>query len=280
MEIDTTALQCFVSVAEMGSFTKASQRVSRSQSAVSQQIVKLEQLVGKQLFHRGKMITLTNEGEVFLDYARQILKLHHEVFDHFQNPELNGDLNFGIPEDFASIFLQGVLTEFTQMHPKVSLHIDCDFSANLYKKFKENELDLVLIKTRESKEISESFELISEKLMWFGDGNLIRKGESIPLILSPDPCICRELVIEALENMNLKWHIAFSSHSYAGKLAATKAGIGITAMPNSMALLQISKVKSDILPELSNIYISLLKKKDLKNKAISSFEEFIIKHIG
>jgi DNA-binding transcriptional LysR family regulator len=148
MAIDTISAQCFIAVADTGSFTKAASRVGRTQSAVSQQIAKLENFVGKQLFVRGKIFSLTNKGEIFLGYIRQIFALHREAIDCFKEPELKGEVRFGVPEDFASVFLYDVLREFSQIHPKILLNIECDLTLNLYEKFKHKEFDLVVEKCR------------------------------------------------------------------------------------------------------------------------------------
>ncbi|WP_332368688.1 LysR family transcriptional regulator [Spirosoma telluris] len=97
MNIDTIALQCFIAVAETGSFTKAAERVNRTQSAISQQITKLENLLGKLLLVRGKAFTLTPEGEIFLGYARRIFALHREALDRFKEPELEGKCALAFP---------------------------------------------------------------------------------------------------------------------------------------------------------------------------------------
>jgi DNA-binding transcriptional LysR family regulator len=116
MNIDTVTLQCFLAVAETGSFTKAAERVNRTQSAVSQQMAKLENMLGKMLVTRGKTFSLTAEGEIFLSYARQIYVLHREVMDRFKEPDLEGEVRFGMPEDFASVYLSDVLVDFFRVH--------------------------------------------------------------------------------------------------------------------------------------------------------------------
>lgn len=65
MSLDTVTLQCFLAVAETQSFTKAALRVGRTQSAISQQIAKLEQLIEKPLILRGRELSLTPDGELF-----------------------------------------------------------------------------------------------------------------------------------------------------------------------------------------------------------------------
>ncbi|MBU6141452.1 MAG: LysR family transcriptional regulator [Proteobacteria bacterium] len=278
MAIDTISAQCFIAVADTGSFTKAAGRVGRTQSAVSQQIAKLENFVGKPLFVRGKIFSLTSEGEIFLGYIRQIFALHREAIDCFKEPELKGEVRFGVPEDFASVFLYEVLREFSQMHPKILLNIECDLTLNLYEKFKHNELDLVIVKMSPPHEFRHEVELFSEKLEWAGDSRLVKKDEAIPLVLSPKPCLYREKAISALEKKKIKWRLAFSSNSYAGKIAAVRAGLGITIFPHTIIPAEIKIIRSKFLPKLKDSHFSLLKhKKD--NAAVNSFEEFVIKNL-
>lgn len=146
MSIDTITLQCFIAVAETGSFTKAAERVGRTQSAISQQMTKLENLLGKSLLLRGKTFALTPEGEIFLGYARQIFALHREAMDRFKEPELEGEVRFGLPENFATVYLSEVLAEFSRIHPRILLNIECDLTLNLFERFKKKQFDLVLVK--------------------------------------------------------------------------------------------------------------------------------------
>jgi DNA-binding transcriptional LysR family regulator len=279
MTIDTIALQCFIAAAETGSFTKAAERVGRTQSAVSQQIAKLENLFEKTLFKRSKFLELTSDGEVFLNYARQIFSLHRETIDHFKEPDLKGEVHFGIPDDFASVFLYDVLSEFTSIHPNISLHIECDLTLNLYENFKKKKLDLVLLKMPCPKDVKFAIELSSEKLCFVGNQKLLKNNKIIPLVLSPKPCVYRKSAIEALNNKKIKWRIAFSSHSYSGIIAAVRAGLGLTILPQKMVPSDLQIVRSDMLPKLENSHVSLLKSTD-QNPAINSFEGFITKHLG
>jgi DNA-binding transcriptional LysR family regulator len=148
----------------------------------------------------------------------------------------------------------------------------------LYDSFIKKELDLVVVKTASKNEFKSSTELSLEKLVWVGDEKLVKKGEIIPLVVSPKPCVYRESLINDLEKNNLKWRIAFSSHSYAGKIAALKAGIGITSLPKKMVPSWLNIIKSNILPKLKDSHICLLKNNN-KNLAVNSFEDFVIKNL-
>ncbi len=278
MSLDTVTLQCFLAVAETRSFTKAASRVGRTQSAISQQIAKLENLIEKQLISRGKELSLTPDGELFLGYAKRIYELHRESLDRFKTPELQGELRFGLPEDFASIMLSDILVEFSRLHPRVMLNVECDLTLNLIERFHHDEFDLILTKSNEKYELSDGLNVWDEPVEWVGKKELLHtlnEQAIIPLILSPTPCVYRGNVIESLNQHNLKWRLAFSSPSYAGKMAAVRAGLGITALQRSMIPNYLDRLDDYFLPALKDIHVSLIKKQG-ENKAIESLEFFIM----
>lgn len=279
MTIDEISMQCFIAVAESGNFTKASQIVGRTQSAVSQQISKLENFTSRQLFIRSRNMTLTNDGEAFLVYAKQILALHREVIDYFKNPELKGEIRFGAPEDFVSVFLYDILKEFSQTHPRISLNIECDLTYNLYEKFKARKLDLVIVKMPPPSGLKYGVELFSEKLEWVGNTNLIKNNEAIPLVLSTEPCVYRKKILQALDKKKIKWRIAFSTNSYASKVAAVKAGLGISAFPHTIIPDDIKIIRLKKLPTLQENHFSLLKHGG-SIAAVNSLADFVIKKIN
>lgn len=276
MSLDTVTLQCFLAVAETRSFTKAALRVGRTQSAISQQIAKLEHLIEKQLFIRGRELALTPDGELFLGYARRIYQLHRESLDRFKMPDLQGELRFGLPEDFAAVMLSDVLVEFSRLHPRVTLNIECDLTLRLIDRFYQGEFDLILVKTNEKNQIAKGLQVWDEPVDWVGKKHLALGPDSvIPLVLSPSPCVYRGNVIDSLDKHHLKWRLALSSPSYAGKMAAVQAGLGITAIQRSMIPPYLDRLDYDFLPALQDIHVSLIKKEE-DNKAIESLEYFII----
>ncbi|QRN02408.1 LysR family transcriptional regulator [Legionella sp. MW5194] len=277
MSLDTVTLQCFLAVAETHSFTKAALRVGRTQSAISQQIAKLEQLVEKQLITRGRDLSLTPDGELFLGYAKRIYELHRESLDRFKAPELQGELRFGLPEDFASMMLSDILVEFSRLHPRVMLNVECDLTLRLVERFHQGEFDLILIKTNE-KNTAKGVNVWNEPVEWVGKKDLLptlNHHSVIPLVLSPSPCVYRGNVIKSLNEHHLKWRLAFSSPSYAGKMAAVRAGLGITAIQRSMIPNDLDRLDNTVLPSLDDIHVSLLKREE-ENKAIESLEFFIM----
>jgi DNA-binding transcriptional LysR family regulator len=281
MSFDALTLNCFIAVADTGSFTKASHRINRTQSAVSQQIAKLETIIGRPLFVRGKNLSLTPDGEIFYPYATQISTLYRQALERFKQPDLQGQVRFGLPEDFATIFLTDVLVDFAHIHPGILLNIECDLTLNLFDRFRKNEFDMVLIKMSKPEDFPNGVDVWSQKLEWVGNKNFFTSFDDqrpLPLVLSPQPCLYRARAINALEDNLIKWQLVFSSTSYNTKIAAVQAGLGVTVLPQSMIPKPLAILDNKILPPLSDTHVSLLKH-NKNNPAILSFEDFILKKL-
>lgn len=281
MQLDTVTIQCFLAVSDSGSFTKAAERVGRTQSAISQQIAKLEHLIGKSLFNRGKELSLTTEGEIFLTYAKQIYVLHRESLDRFKEPELEGEIRFGLPEDFASVILSDILVDFSRLHPRILLNVECDLTMNVLQGFNAGKFDLILIKMLPPKAYLQQTTIWKEPVKWIGKPELLpdmNANTIIPLVLSPRPCVYREIAMNALEEAGIKWRIVYTSPSYAGKMAAVKAGLGISLIQQTLIPDYLKQLEHKILPSLADIPISLFKKQN-SNKAIESLEYFLLKKL-
>ncbi len=275
MSLDTLTLRCFLEVAERGSFTRAAERVGRSQSAVSQQIAKLEAHLGKALFSRGKQLGLTDDGQLFLSYARRIHALHMEALERFHEPELEGEVRFGLPEDFASVYLSEVLAEFTRSHPRIQLSIECDLTLNLYSRFRNREFDIVLVKMNRPEDFPNGTDVFREPLAWVGDPSLATGDGPLPLVMAPQPCVYRAAALEALERTGRKWRQMLTSPSHAGTIAAVRAGLGLTVLPRPMIPSTLSAVPTAAVPALGHIHVSMLKHRS-DDPAINSLEEFVV----
>lgn len=280
--MDDFTLNCFLAVVETGSFTKAAERVKRTQSAITQQIGNLEKSLGKKLFERGKVVSLTKDGEVFLIYAHKIIGLYREVLDRLKQPELEGEIRFGLPEDFASLFLADVLLDFSRIHPRILLNVECDLTLNLFERFKKGAYDIVLVKMSRPEDFPNGVEVWSEPLEWIANNEYIRSLDQnvpLPLVLAPSPCVYRARALEILEEAGIRWRIVFTSPSYAGTIAAVKAGMGITVFPRTMIPEELDFIREGFLPDLPDIHVSLLKRTD-KNACLNTLEEFLLKKLA
>jgi len=272
--IDTLHLKSFIAIAKTGSFSQAGRSVGRTQSALSLQIKNLEQELGCLLFNRtNRKITLTQEGEIFLGYATQIIQLQREVYSRIKEPEITGEIRLGTPEDFASHYLPDVLANFRKNHPQVQLNVACDLTLNLVDGFQQGNFDLILVK-RDPQRVKGGSKVWREPLVWAA-ADYYRPEKPLSLVLSPQPCIYRARALAALDRARKPWYISYTSPSLAGTIAAVKAGFGITVLPANMLPAGIHPILKEIkLPELADAEIALMKCENL-----SKAGEMLAEHI-
>ncbi|WP_289015691.1 LysR substrate-binding domain-containing protein [uncultured Methylobacterium sp.] len=281
---DLDVLHTFVSIAENGSFTRAARRIGRSQPAVSQQIKRLEESLGKRIFERdANEMRLTPHGEILLGYARQILKLSNDARSRIVEVDVAGVVRLGTPEDFATTHLSGILADFAQAHPLVALEVYCDFTVNLLDGFSKGLYDLMLFK-REPQSFSGGVEVWREVLDWTASPNVIlAENKPLPLVLAPVPDVYRKRAIAALDAERRPWRIAYTSPSLAGLQAAVKAGLGVTVLPIEMIPAGLVSVASRLaLPKLADTEIVLYRAPGRLSQAAdllaSSITDFLRKH--
>ncbi|MDA9432736.1 LysR substrate-binding domain-containing protein [Bradyrhizobium sp. CCBAU 51627] len=240
--LDLELLRSFVSVVEAGGFTRAGERVHRTQSTVSQQIKRLEEDVGQVLLHRdGKDVRPTEAGERLLSYARRLLMLAEEARDVLREPDSEGAIRLGIPEDFAAYRLAKLLGAFSRSHPTLRLDVRADQSKHLARDLERGELDLALYKREAG--AKDAIAVWPERVHWVTSKShpVDVDAPSVPLIGFPLGCIYRAGAIHALESAGRAWHTAYTSSSLAGIQAAVAAGMGL-AILSEMSILSDHRV--------------------------------------
>src|SRR5580704_448176 len=107
-------------VAETGVLSRAAERLGKTQAAISMQMKRLEESVGRSLLVRtGRGVNLTLQGEQLLGHARKILRSHDEAAAELAVDSLSGSLRFGCPDDYAAVLLPPLLRSFSRQHPHV-----------------------------------------------------------------------------------------------------------------------------------------------------------------
>jgi len=229
--LDLELLRSFVSVVEAGGFTRAGERVHRTQSTVSQQIKRLEDDVGQSLLIRnGKDVTPTEAGEKLLSYARRLLSLAEEARDVVARPAQEGAVRLGIPEDFAAYRLAKLLGAFSRSHPGLRLDVRADQSKNLSRDLERGDLDLALFKREAG--AKGAIAVWPERVHWVTSKShpIDADVTSVPLIGFPLGCLYRAGAIHALESAGRAWHMAYTSSSLSGIQAAVAAGMGLSIL--------------------------------------------------
>ena len=229
--LDLELLRSFISVVDSGGFTRAGERVHRTQSTVSQQIKRLEDDVGQPLLNRsGKDVTPTEAGERLLPYARRLLSLAEEARDVMVRPGHEGAVRLGVPEDFAAYRLAKLLAAFSRAQPGLRLDVRADQSAYLKRDLDRGDLDLALFKRAAGEK--GGIAVWPERVHWVTSKSHPRHTNegSVPLIGFPTGCLYRAGAIHALESAGRTWHMAYTSSNLAGIQAAVAAGLGLSIL--------------------------------------------------
>jgi len=223
---DTSVLRSFVATAQSGSLARAATLMGRSQPSVSQQLMRLEDIVGRRLLDRGpRGAKLTKSGEAFLVYAQRILSLTDEVIDHFQPRQFTGHIALGVIEDFAFGFLTEALIDFAKMQPDLEMEVIVAGSDSMREDLRSGRLDLAL---GDPALLSPySVWQVPLPLGWYANENFDVGQSPLPLVMFSKPCSWREPSLEGLNGAGLRWRIMYESSSLQAINAAVAAGLGM-----------------------------------------------------
>jgi len=231
--LDIDQLRTFVAIAESGSFTRAAEVVHKTQSAVSMQMKKLEDRLGRPIFARdGRASRLTEDGERLLDYARRILRLNLECVTTFSDAELAGRVRLGVPDDYADRYLPEILARFSRSNPKVEVTVVCEPTPMLLDRIQANDLDLAIITHVERRGAAEVIR--QERLLWVTSQRHAAHEETpVPLALGRPTCGWRLAAIERLESIGRASRVLYSSWNSNAVGAAVLAGLAVGVLPES-----------------------------------------------
>lgn len=260
INLDIDILRTLVVAQRLGGFNRAADQIGRSQSAVSQQIHRLEERMGQALFKkRGRSLELTEAGETVLAYARRILELNDEAVSAVRGATVAGAVRFGLPGDFAETWLPMALGRFKRSHPGVRVEAVVDRNALLMERLDRGQLDLAIALGLDHRDDAEPVATLP--MAWLGPAGAElpwQAGEPVPLAMFEPPCSFRQTAAQALEAAGLAWTVTFSSPSLPGLWAAVAAGLGITlrtraGLPNSLRVLGVREG----LPRLPTIELAM-----------------------
>lgn len=275
LEIDL--LRSFAVIAEMRALSRAANRVGRTQSALSQQMKRLEEIVDQPLFQRtGRGVVLTNPGERLLIHAQRILRLHDEAMADLRGKGLSGTLRFGCPDDYAAVFLPPLLRQFSSQHPHALVEIVCGPTPRLLEQLDKRAVDLAMISLPEGS--PQDNEIIRrEQLVWIGYPGLEPAHfDPLPLALSDPDMLDHVAACEALQRAGRAYRVAYASSSLAGLIALVRSGqafavITQTAVPPDLCVLNADAG----LPPLPAVGISLKFERKRPSLLTAAFAEHV-----
>jgi DNA-binding transcriptional LysR family regulator len=260
MNLDMEILRTLVTAQQLGGFKRAAQRVGLSQSAVSQQVRRLEEQLGERLFRKdGRGLAPTEAGDVVLSYARRILDLNDEVVAAVQGIAIRGSVRFGLQTDFTENSLPKALARFRETYPEIQVEATADRQAILIDRLEKGQLDLALLFGASRR--SDAQRLITLPMTWIGSRKRpfkCQSGKSLPLALCNPPCFFRDAAIAALNQAGIPWHVAFTSVSVHAIWAAVDAGLGITLRTATGLSEQLTPVQPQAgLPKMPTVDVSV-----------------------
>lgn len=229
--LDLDQLQTFITIADTGSFTRAAEEVHRTQSAVSMQMRRLEERIGKPLFEKdGRSNKLSQEGERLLSYARRLMHLNRETLSAFDDERLEGTIRIGTPDDYADRFLPEIMARFARSNPRVELTVICEPTPGLAEHIKRGNLDLALV--THSEERGQSEVVRREPLLWVSSTNHpTHEQEILPMAFGRPTCIWRRAACDVLDRQNREYRILINSWSATVITAAVLSGLAISVLP-------------------------------------------------
>lgn len=243
--LDDGLLRSFVAVAETKSFTTAATHVHRSQSAISQQMRRLEGIAGIPLLHRhSRHVSLTDQGEVFLAYARRLLRLQDEALAAISHDARQFPLRVGMPDDYAEAVLPQMLPAFATRHPNVRPHVHCTMSSQLLRRMELGELDLAITIRHAGQRGGQSTgeTIRQEEIAWVAGPDYADLSQApIPLALFPEGCPFRARGINALLQVGRDWQLIYTTQSPTGiRIAVERQGaVTVNALRTTPATWQV-----------------------------------------
>lgn len=267
--LDPDLLRAFVLIADGHSFTRAAAMVGRTQSAVSMQVKRLEELLGQPVLSRGRggIVELTPHGQYLLTRARQMLALNDEVVTTFRTPHIAGNVRIGTPDDYAFGYLPPVLKRFADTHPAVQVDVICEPSEELIGRLKHGELDLTLASAHETRGLDQ-VPLWRGQLVWVTSTRFApHRLDPLPLALSSadplnerDGCEWGNAAVRALRQAGRRYRIAYISSSQVGTHAPVVAGLAVTVSAQAWLPEGLRPVRLDEgLPPLPEYGIVMIK---------------------
>jgi DNA-binding transcriptional LysR family regulator len=267
MEIDL--LKTFVAICDSKSFTAAARQVGRTQSAVSLQMRRLEDSLGRPLFVRGAPgATLTEHGVLLLANARRILAAVNEALVSFDRATVEGIVVVGMPDDYAPRILVPVLSAFASLYPAAAIDVVIDQSRTLVKRLAEGSVDLAFVTEGEGP-MSGGPVAFRDQMVWTAAPNSdIHLRDPLPIAVWDGEDAYSRRMRSALEEIGRSFRTVVVTRSVTGLRGAVASGLAVSAMMRSSVTDGMRELTAaDGFPPLVELSI-LLEKAHLKKSAI------------
>ncbi len=255
--MDIRQLRYYTRIVEMGSLSKASRSLHVAQPALSQQIAKLEDDVGKQLLIRSaKGVTPNETGRALYHQARLILRQIDQAMTiaRSDNGEIKGVVSIGLPATTVAAVGLPLVRRVRERYPGISLNVVEAMSGHIEHLIRENQLDLAVIFTRdlpsdlheEALMVEELFLIMSQEDTTFGNRDAVTMAEvaQVPLILPTSEHGLRRRIEAEFESRALRPNVVAEIDSLSLVMSCVNDGIGATIKPRGAILQETQRGRS------------------------------------
>jgi len=260
--LDLDAVQAFVTIAALDSFTRAAEAMRTTQGAVSLKLKRLEERLGCRLIERTpRSVQLSTQGAAFLGRARELLEAHDRALAGFAGAQQR--LTIGISDHVAGPELPALIARMNAQDPQLLIDIRIGSSGDLLQSFDRRELDTAIVRLHAGRNDGEM--ITQEKFGWFASPDWRhRAGEPLPLATMAEPCGVRALAEKLLDKAGVPWTEVFVGGGVAAVVAAVMAGLGVAALaPRMLPLGAVdvgARLKLPALPRLPVLLHTRIKK--------------------
>ncbi|MDK1490560.1 LysR family transcriptional regulator [Sinorhizobium sp. 7-81] len=235
LPLDSDLLRTFLAVADAGNLTKAADNVGRTQSAVSMQIKKLEDMLGDALFDRhSRGVVLTTQGRRLIDNARRIVALLDDTAASMRQPALDGSVRIGIPEEYINSTLPKALGAFAAIHPGVEVTVQQGTSMSNLAALEAGEIDIAIVFEPGGRSKNEV--LMVDPTVWVtSDQHGIHERQPLPIAAYTYAAggWCDDLAMQNLKKRGRRSRVAYVSRTSGGLIAAVVSGLAIAPLSRS-----------------------------------------------
>ncbi|MBK1867156.1 LysR family transcriptional regulator [Aestuariivirga sp. YIM B02566] len=258
--LDIDLVRTFIAVADHASMTAAGNARFLTQGAVSQQIKRLEDMLGHQLIERSRRgLKLTRAGEQLLSKSRRLIALNDDIWSEMTTGEITGTVRLGLPYDLVTTCITPVMKDFAAAHPQVEITLTCAASPELVGALAKGELDLALAEEPVGASRGETLRI--ERLVWVGARNGgAHLKTPLPVSMVADTCAFRPAVLAALAQQDRKWRTVFENGNIEATAATVRADLAVTAwlvstVPADLEILGPDKAPCDLPPFAINLHL-------------------------
>ncbi|GAA1539177.1 LysR substrate-binding domain-containing protein [Dactylosporangium maewongense] len=254
-DLEIVLLRSFVTAVRAGSISRAATALGHTQPALSQQLRKLESVVGRPLLHRSPSgVSPTRAGEELLPYAERILSLSAQALTETSRA-LTGHCGVGLLEDLAASQLPQALADLARLHPGATLEVLSVSTAAMREAYDAGRVHLVLDEVPDLP--GPPRWTVRRPLVWAVGHGVDVAADPLPVVLFSNTCAWRTSVVDTLHRTGRRWRVAFESNSLIGVLAALRAGLGVAALMPANLEPAMACHDADALPTLPDVELGL-----------------------